>query len=58
MVDAVFFRLDVSVEHGAVAFQSHFMRRTRDFEPLLSIDFVIADNSPHSIGENLGAAAG
>ena len=34
------------------------MRRARSLQPLIAIDFVIADDVAHAIGKNFRAAAG
>src|SRR6266478_1315654 len=58
MVDAVFIVLHVAVQHGGVRLQSHFMRQTGGFEPLIAVNFVIADDVTHSIGKNLCTTPG
>ena len=58
VVDAVFVVLDVAVEHGRVRFQADLVRRSRGLQPLAAVDLVIADDVPHAVGKNLGAAAG
>ncbi len=57
MVDAVFVVLNVAVEHGRVRLQSDLVGEFRRFEPLIAIDFVVADDVAHAVGENFGAAA-
>ncbi len=58
MLDALLFGLDVSVQHGGVGGEPHFVGRPRDIEPLLAADFVVADDFPDARIENLRAAAG
>ena len=58
MLDALFVRLDVAVQHGGVGAQSDLMRRARDIEPLLPADFMVANNFAHARIENFRAAAG
>src|SRR5664279_3122113 len=58
MIDSVLVVLDVAVEHGGVRLQADFMRRACELEPVVSVDFVVADDVPDAVGKNLGAAAG
>ena len=58
VIHAVFFGLDVTVEHGAVGVQPELMRDARTFQPLFAGHFVIADDAPHAVAKNFRAAAG
>ena len=58
VVGAVLVVLDVAVEHGAVGAQAQLVRRARGLDPLVAVDLVIADDAPHALVEDLGAAAG
>ena len=58
MIDAVLVVLDVAVEHGGIRLQPDFVGSARDLEPVVAVDFVIADDMPDAIGENLSSAAG
>ena len=58
MLDALFFGLDVAVEHGGVGAQADLVRGAGDIEPLLAADFVVADDFAHARIENFRAAAG
>ena len=58
MVDAIFVVFDVAVEHGRVRLEADLVRQTGGFEPLIAVNFVIADDVAHAVGENLGTAAG
>src|ERR1700683_3311282 len=58
MIDAILFGFDMPVEHGAVGMEAELMRSAGNVEPLRARDFVIANDAPHAIAENLGAAAG
>src|SRR5215468_479677 len=57
MVDALFFRFYVAVEHGGVRPQTYFMRFACQGEPHLTADLVIADYSAHARMENFRTAA-
>src|SRR5215468_1090771 len=57
MVDALFFRFYVAVEHGGVRPQTYFMRFACQGEPHLTADLVIADDSAHARMENFRTAA-
>ena len=57
MIHAIFFGLDVAVQHGAVGFQPKLVRRSCHVQPLAAVDFVIADDAPHSLVEDFRAAA-
>src|SRR5580698_7944820 len=58
MVHAVFVVFDVTVEHGGVRLETGLVRHARGFEPLASIDLVVANDVTDAIGEDLGSAAG
>ena len=58
VIDAVFVVFDVAIEHGRVGFQTDLVGELRGLEPLVAVDFVIADDVADAVGENLGAAAG
>src|SRR5690349_330553 len=56
MVGAVFFVFNVAVEHGGVRFQADLMSSPRRVEPLVAINFVVADYPAYAFVENLCAA--
>ena len=56
MIDALFFRLDVPVQHRRIRVQPRLMRLARRIEPHLPARFVIANNLAHARMENFGAA--
>src|SRR5713226_533750 len=58
VIDALFFRFHVPVEHRRVGTQPDFMRLPRNIEPHLPADFVIADNPAHARMKNFRASAG
>ena len=58
VIQAVFRGLDVAVEHGAVGMQAHLVRDAGGIDPLLAGQLVIADDAPHAIVKDFGAAAG
>src|SRR5208283_1462020 len=58
VIDAVFVVFDVTVEHGRVRLQTDLVSQLRGFQPLVAIDFVIANDVPYPVSENLGPAAG
>src|SRR5215472_793693 len=58
VVDAVFVVLYVTVEHGGVRLQPDLMRQARGIEPLIAVDFVVADDVADAVGEDFGASAG
>src|SRR5712671_137491 len=51
VIDAVFVILDVAVEHGCVGFQSYLMSQSGGVEPLIAIDFVVADDVSNPVGK-------
>jgi hypothetical protein len=58
VIDAVFVVFDVAVEHGRVRLQPDLVRQARRVEPFIAVNLVIADDVPHAVGKNFGAAAG
>ena len=44
MIDAVFFVFHVAVEHGGIRVQAYLVRGAGGIEPLIAVDFVIADD--------------
>src|SRR5260370_38385779 len=52
VIDAAFVVFDVAVEHGGVRFQPDLIGEARGIEPLIAINFGIADNVPHPIANN------
>src|SRR5581483_6118578 len=57
VIDAIFLILDVAVQHGAIGFQPELVRGAGYFQPLVSVDLVIANNTPYAVMENLRAAS-
>src|SRR5215469_559047 len=57
MVNPVFIIFDVAIEHGGIRFQTDLMRQTRGFEPLVSVDLVVADDVADAVGEDFGASS-
>ena len=57
-VNAVVVILNVAVQHGGVRTQTKLMRHAGGIEPLLAIEFVVADDAAHAVGKDLGAATG
>src|SRR5207245_1948081 len=43
---------------GGVGLEPDLVGELRGFQPLAAVDFVIADDVAHAVGENLRAAAG
>ena len=58
VIDPFLGRLDVTVEHCAVRRNTGGMHDSGDFEPPVTVGFVIADLTAHSFGEDLRAATG
>ncbi len=58
VINALFFRFHVAVEHRRIGVQPGLMRLARRAEPHLPAHLVIANDSPHARMENLGSAAG
>src|SRR5580693_3517430 len=57
VIDAVFIIFYVTVEHGRIRFQADLVGELRGFEPLVAIDFVIANDVANAVSKNLSAAA-
>src|SRR5579883_2128506 len=58
VVDPVFVVFDVAVEHGGVGFEAYLVGYAGGVEPLIAIDFVVADDVADAVGEDFGAAPG
>ena len=58
MVDAVFVILNVAIEHGRVGLQTDLVRQLRSFQPLTAVNLVIANDMPHTVGEDFSPATG
>ncbi len=58
VVDAVFDRFDVAVEHRGVGLEAGLVNFARKLEPAVAVAFVVADARARRLGENLGTAAG
>ena len=58
MVSAVFFVFNVAVKHGGVRFQADLVRGPRGIEPLVAVNFVVANHAAHALIEDFSAAAG
>jgi hypothetical protein len=56
VVGTVLVILQVAVQHGAVGVQAQLMGNAGRLQPFVAVDFVIADDPPHALVENLGAA--
>ena len=57
VIDALFGRLDVPVEHRHVGAQAEPVRGPVDLEVPLGAALVVGDLPAHALGEDLGAAA-
>ena len=57
MIDAVLVILDMTVEHRRVRFQADLVSKLGRLQPLIAVDFVIADDVPDTVGEDFGAAS-
>ena len=57
VVDPLFHRLDVAVEHRDVGAHAQSVRRAMDRRVAIAVALVVADLAAHALGENLGAAA-
>src|SRR5262249_1095190 len=57
MVPPFFIIFDVAVEHGGIRLQADLMRQARGFEPLVSVDLVVADDVADAVGEDFGASS-
>jgi hypothetical protein len=57
VVDAVFDRLDVAVEHRRVGLEAGLVDLARELEPTRAVAFVIADARARRLGKDLGTAA-
>ena len=57
VVNAILIILDVTVKHGGIRLQPDLMRQACRVQPLIAINLVVADDMPHAIGKDLGAAA-
>ncbi len=58
MVDAVFDRLDVAVEHRGVGLEAGGVDLAGELEPAVAVAFMIADAATCRFGKDLGSAAG
>ena len=58
VIDALFVRLDVAVEHRHVRLHPEAVRRAVNRQPPVRVRLVVADLLPHALGEHLRAAAG
>ena len=58
MIDALFDRLDVAVEHGDVGAHAEAVRGAMNLQVAIGAALVVADLAPHALGEDLRAAAG
>src|ERR671931_4427 len=57
VIDTLFVRLDVTVEHREVATHAEPVRLPVDLEISLRAALVVADLPPYALSEDLGAAA-
>ena len=57
VVDFVRVLLHVSVQHRAVALDAHAVGDPVHFDPLVGVEFPVADDLAHLRMEDLGAAA-
>ncbi len=57
VIHTVLVVFDVTVQHGCVGLEADLMGLLGGFEPLVSVDLVIADDVPHAVGENFCAAS-
>ena len=58
VIHAILIVFDVAVEHGGVGLEADLMGLLRCLQPLVAVDFVIADDVPYAVGENFRAASG
>jgi len=57
VIDALFGRLDVSVQHGHIGTDSETVCGAMDVEVALGAAFVMRDLAAHAFGENFSASA-
>src|SRR5438270_11168072 len=48
----------MAIEHCGVGTQAKLVRHARGIQPLLTVEFMVADDAAHAIAENFGPAAG
>ena len=57
VVHAIFIIFDVTVEHCRIRLQADLMGQLRGIEPLIAVNFVVADDMAYTIGKNLRTSA-
>ena len=58
VIDALFVRLDVAVQHRDVRFHPEAMRDAMNRQPPIGVSLVVADLLAHPLGEDFGSSAG
>ena len=58
MVSSVFFIFNVTVQHGGIGFQSNFMSSAGGIQPLVAVNFVVANHATDAFVENFSSATG